>query len=55
MPGPSTIPAPNAAPTMPIPPPRCFSSVLSLMKAMAVGMVAEESMPARARAANKIQ
>ena len=54
IPGPSTMPTPIAAPITPIPPPRSSSEVLSLMKAIAVGSVAEDRMPARARAMNSM-
>ncbi len=53
-PGPSTMPTPIAAPITPMPPPRFSSDVLSPMKAMAVGMVAAERMPPKARAAKSI-
>ncbi len=48
------MPTPIAAPIRPIPPLRSLSVVLSLMKAMAVGRVAEDRIPARARATNSI-
>jgi len=52
--GPMMVPIPPAAPSKPIPPPRSFSGVLSPMKAMLVGAVAEDRIPDRMRAANSI-